>query len=217
MINTYFIDTNVGIAYTYFPDKYHPSVKEIIDNTEKTLIWSSFTKYEFEMKFNEINGDIDDFFQEMYLVLIRNNVYSYDFFEKMVLRNTSDIGIDGHKKMKILELIWNNDKFNSSFPQSLFSLIEELLACFSNEKNNFCDKMELFDCGKKNYENFQEILNELKGIGVHKPDYIIVIDANVFSLTNPIIFLTCDERLYSKISDNDFLNIQGFKLIEYAN
>ena len=51
MCDKYFIDTNVGIAYTFFPDKFYPSVKEKIDNTEKALVWSSFTKYEFGQKF----------------------------------------------------------------------------------------------------------------------------------------------------------------------
>ena len=63
----------------------------MIDNTEKTLIRSSFTKYEFEKKYWEINDNIDDYFQERYIVLINNDAYSYDFFEKIVLRNTKNI------------------------------------------------------------------------------------------------------------------------------
>ena len=66
----------------------------MIDNTEKTLIWSSFTKYEFEKKYWEINDNIDDYFQERYIVLINNDAYSYDFFEKIVLRNTKNIKIN---------------------------------------------------------------------------------------------------------------------------
>lgn len=53
MIDNYFTDTNVAIAYTYYPDKFHPSVKDIIDKTEKTLFFSSFTKYEFEKKYGK--------------------------------------------------------------------------------------------------------------------------------------------------------------------
>ena len=217
MINTYFTDTNVGIAYTYYPDKYHPSVKEIIDNTQKTLIWSTFTKQEFEKKYDEINQCIDDFFQEIYLILVNKEVYSYDFFERSVLKSTSDIELDKHKKVKILELIWNNDKFNSSFPQSIFKFTDELLSCFKHEKDNFTDKMKLFDCGKDNYKNHIALLKKLKKIGVHKPDYIIVIDADVCSFSEDIIFLTCDGKLHSKIIGCDFLNIQDYQLIEHAN
>ena len=151
MINTYFTDTNVGIAYTYYPDKYHPSVKEIIDNTEKTLIWSTFTKHEFENKYDEINECIDDFFQEIYLILVNKDVYSYDFFERSVLKSTADIELDKHKKVKILEFIWNNNKFNSSLPQSIFTFTDELLSCFKHEKDIFTDNMKLFDCGKDNF------------------------------------------------------------------
>lgn len=100
MINAYFTDTNVGIAYTYYPDKYHPSVKEIIDNTQKSLIWSTFTKQEFEKKYDEINESVDDFFQEIYLILVNKDVYSYDFFERSVLKSTADIEMDKHKKSK---------------------------------------------------------------------------------------------------------------------
>ena len=217
MINTYFTDTNVGIAYTYYPDKYHPSVKEIIDNTEKTLIWSSFTKHEFEETYDEINEYIDDFFQEIYIILINNEVYSYDFFERTVLKRTKDIEIDNHKKVKLLELLWNNNKFNSTSPQSVSKLTDELLACFKHEKDNFTTKMKLFNCGKNNYKNHPDILKKLKKIGVHKPDYIIVIDANVLSSIQEIILLTCDEELYSKIIGAGFLNIQDYKLIKSAN
>ena len=175
MIYKYFTDTNVGIAYTFYPDKFYPSVKDKIDNTKKTLVWSSFSEYEFRKKYDEITEYIDDFFVEIQSVLINNEVYSYDFFEESVLRNTMDIEIDTHKKIKLLELIWNNDKFNSMFPQSLSTLSDELLACFNEQKNIFLDKIELFPCDMENYKNFPEILDKLKNhVRVHYPDYIIV-------------------------------------------
>ena len=86
------------------------------------------------------------------------------------------------------------------------------------KKNIFVAKMELFNCNMDNYKNFPDILDKLKNqIEVHKPDYIIVIDANVFSMDNSIIFLTCDEKLFLKINNADFLNIQGYELIKEAN
>lgn len=155
------------------------------------------------------------FFVEIQNALSNNEVFSYDFFEKNVLRNTRDIKIDKHKKIKILEFIWNSDKFNSWLPQSLSGLTCELMSCFSREKNIFVSKMELFDCGRDNYKNFSDVLDKLKNqINVHKPDYIIVIDADVFSAVESIIFLTCDEELFLKINNADFLNIQGYELIE---
>ena len=218
MCDRYFTDTNVGIAYTFYPDKFHPSVKQKIDNTEKALVWSSFTEYEFRKKFQEINDNIDDFFAEIQNVLANNEVYSYDFFKKNVLRNTQDIEIDDNKKIELLKFIWNSDKFNSMFPQSLSKLTCELMSCFNQEKNIFVGKMELFDCGRNNYKNFPDVLDKLKNqIDVHKPDYIIVIDANVFSANEPIIFLTCDEELFLKINNAGFLNIQGYELIKKAN
>ena len=147
-----------------------------------------------------------------------NEVYSYDFFEKSVLRNTTDIEIDDYKKIKLLKFIWNSDKFNSMFPQSLSKLTCELMSCFNQEKNIFVGKMELFDCGRYNYKNFPDVLDKLKNqLDVHKPDYIIVIDADVFSANEPIIFLTCDEELFLKINNAGFLNIQGYELIKKAN
>lgn len=218
MCDKYFTDTNVGIAYAFYPDKFHPSVKEKIDNTEKALVWSSFTKYEFGQKFQEINDNIDDFFVEIQKILANNEVFSYDFFERNVLRNTQDIEIDDYKKIKLLKFIWNSDKFNSMFPQSLSKLTCELMSCFNQEKNIFVGKMELFDCGRDNYKNFPDVLDKLKNqIDVHKPDYIIVIDANVFSANESIIFLTCDKDLFLKINTAGFLNIQGYELIEEAN
>ena len=214
----YITDTNLGIAYTFYPDKFHLSIKEKIDNTEKALVWSSFTEYEFEQKFQEINDGIDDFFVEIQNVLSNSEVYSYDFFQKNVLRNTQDIEIDDHKKIKLLQFIWNSDKFNSMFPQSISRLNCELMSCFNQEKNTFVSKMDLFDCGMNNYKNFQDVLDKLKNQNdVHKPDYIIVIDANVFSANEPIIFLTCDKDLFLKINNANFLNIQGYELIEEAN
>lgn len=208
----------MGIAYTFYPDKFHPSVKEKVDDTQKALIWSSFTEYEFRRKFQEIHDNIDDFFVEIQNVLANKEVYSYDFFEKNVLRNTQDIEIDDYKKIKLLKFIWSNDKFNSMFPQSLSKLACELLSCFNQEKNIFTGKMELFDCGRNNYKNFPDVLDKLKNqIDVHKPDYIIVIDAEVLSADEPIIFLTCDEELFLKISNAGFLNIQGYELIKEAN
>ena len=218
MINKYFTDTNVGIAYTYYPDKFHPSVKEKIDNTEKILVWSSFTEYEFKKKYRKINEDIDDFFIEIQKVLINKEVYSYDYFENLVMRNSKDIEIDDYKKIKLLELVW--DKLNLITPQSFSRLNNELLSSFNEEKNMFLDKINLFDCGRDNYKNSPEILNKLKReVKVHYPDYIIVIDAHVLSLKDQIIFLTCDEKLYSKISAKNinFLNIQDYELIKEAN
>ena len=214
MWEKYFTDTNVGIAYTFYPNKFHPSVKQKIDNTEKALVWSSFTEY----KFRKINDNIDDFFAEIQNVLANNETYSYDFFEKSVLRNTFDIEIDNHKKIKLLNFIWNSDKFNSMFPQSLSKFTCELMSCFNHEKNIFVGKMELFDCSRDNYKNFPDVLDKLKNqLDVHKPDYIIVIDADVFSVNEPTIFLTCDEELFLKINNAGFLNIQGYELIKKAN
>lgn len=104
------------------------------------------------------------------------------------------------------------------FPQSISRLTCELLSCFYQEKNTFVSKMELFDCGRDNYKNFPNVLNKLKNQNdVHKPDYIIVIDANVFSANESVIFLTCDKELFLKINNASFLNIQGYELIEEAN
>lgn len=127
--------------------------------------------------------------------------------------NTKHIELDNYKKIKILELIWNSEKFNSFNPESLVILIDELFVCFKQQKDYFLTKIEMFDCGNDNYKNYPDILTKLKESGVHKPDYIIVIDANVFSSKKHIIFLTCDEKLYSKINNCDFLNIQGYELI----
>ena len=41
----------------------------------------------------------NDFFAEIQNVLANNEVYSYDFFKKNVLRNTQDIEIDDNKKI----------------------------------------------------------------------------------------------------------------------
>lgn len=127
MIDNYFTDTNIWIAYTFYPDKFHPSVKELIDGTNKNLIWSSFTKHEFKKKYCEINEKFDDFFQEIYILLINKEIYSYDFFEKTVLRNTVNIELDDYKKRKLLEMVWNNEKFNSFNLQSLLLVLDDLL------------------------------------------------------------------------------------------
>lgn len=120
--------------------------------------------------------------------------------------------------------VWNNkflffdiEKFNSTSPQSVLKLTDDLLDCFNEEKNKFVAKVELFDCGNDNYENSPEILKKLKEIKVHRPDYIIIIDANDYSLDNPITFLTCDDKLYLKIVNAKFLNIQNYELIKLAN
>lgn len=125
--------------------------------------------------------------------------------------------IDEHKKLELLKWIWSNDKFNSMFPNLLSVLTNELLVCFNKQKNIFVNKIELFDCGKDNYKNFPNILDKLKKFRVHFPDYIIVIDANTFSLNESIIFLTSDEKLFIKINSTDFLNIQGYELIKEIN
>ena len=63
-IKNYFTDTNIGIAYTFYPDKFHPPVKELIDGTKKNLIWSSFTKHEFKKKYCDINDNMMIFFKK---------------------------------------------------------------------------------------------------------------------------------------------------------
>ena len=53
MYDKYFTDTNVGNAYTFYPDKFHPSVKEKIDNPEKAWFGNPLQNTNSEKNFRK--------------------------------------------------------------------------------------------------------------------------------------------------------------------
>ena len=102
----YFIDTNIGIGYSIFPDKFHNPCKDFITDTLEDIYWSNGIYKEFNDKFCELLENIEDF-----LDVIAHNLnnrsfsfYNKDSFASFILEKTTNIKLDNIKKSKLIDV-----------------------------------------------------------------------------------------------------------------
>ena len=80
----YFIDTNVAIAFTFFPDKYHNSSKDFIKNAVEDIYWSNNVLSEYDEVYDDISNSIKTFLNEIVFCLEN---YDYLFFNLELFEN----------------------------------------------------------------------------------------------------------------------------------
>ncbi|ADC47367.1 hypothetical protein mru_1517 [Methanobrevibacter ruminantium M1] len=87
-----FIDTNIAIAYTFFPDKYFKTVDDFIVNSTEFYCSNNVCE-EYKRKYKSIFTSFEYFFDEIILALENNNRIFLNkcSFEQFVLSQTSDI------------------------------------------------------------------------------------------------------------------------------
>ena len=216
----YFIDTNVAIAYSFFLDKHHISASNFFSETNDDIYWSNNVFREYEDIYYEIFEAIEFFFDKVFLELLSSdevflNKYS---FEKFVLINTkqSDLSID--KKLKLIDIFWEEilsgifqEKMN--FIKYFENFSNEISFEFIRNKNYLLEKINLYDCGLDNYKKYVDLLKLLLKSHVHKPDYKIILDAHDFARDTLAVFVTFDKKLFNAVKGIDKLNIDGYRLL----
>ena len=216
----YFIDTNIAIAFSFYPDKHHSSSREFIINTVEDIYWSNNVLSEYEKKYDDISNPIKTFLNEIILSLENYNglFFNQDSFEKFVLRNTDYIDLDVIKKKRLINIFWENIilgffKEKEEFFVLFKEYALEVPAVFENNKIFLKDNVRLFDCGKENYKKYSGLLNSLIEIGVHNPDYKIILDAHDFAKENFTVFVSTDKKFLSRVMNFNGLNINEYKLL----
>lgn len=218
----YFIDTNIAIGYSLKCDKWHEYANKFIQDNESqnTIIWSDTVEEEFENKFEEIFEFLKIFMNNM-IELIENQeelFINYYSFEKYILKGSKNCKLDLTKKIKIIEFFW--EKYNGIFDnisEMKLNIIEFNINYFSKyalRKNHLKSIITPYHCGLNNYLNYKNEVKKLKSIGIHKPDYKIVVDCNdyVKNIDSNVIFVTTDKHLYNLLIETTFLDIKEYLL-----
>lgn len=214
-----FIDTNIAIAYTFFPDKYFKTVDDFIVNSTE-LYCSNNVCEEYKRKYKSIFTSFEYFFDEIILALENNNrifLNKYSF-EQFVLSQTSDINLDMDKKINLINFFWEEILFG------LFKEKSEFLSCFvkcSNEvpskfeinKDYLLNKLQLYNCGLNNFRKYCDLWHSLENLGIHEEDRKIILDAHDFAKDQFTIFVTVDEEFYNAVKSFSKLNIDKYKLL----
>lgn len=217
MIN--FIDTNIALGYSLKCDKWHDVSQEFISKNQD-IYWSDCVKKEFNIKFRKIITMIIIFLQRINIIL-KNNItefINYSDFEKFILNNTKHCKLDLTKKIKVIEYFWNENNISANDSTNFISIkFNNFLIRYAHIKKSLKKEFEslvhLYNCGMRNYLNYPIIIDKLKELGVHKPDYIIVIDAHDFAISQDVCFNTTDEELYNLAGSCELLKINEFKLL----
>ena len=122
------------------------------------------------------------------------------------------------KKKKLIYVFWKKIilgifKEKTEFYQSFKKYSLEVPKCFEKNRNFLNNTILLFDCGEENYKNYVGLLNSLKEMGVHNPDYKIILDAHDFARDRFAVFVSSDKKLLDKVMDFNGLNINEYGLL----
>ena len=217
----YFIDTNIAIAFTFFPDKFHNPSKDFIINTVEDIYWSNNVQLEYDKKYDAISNKIKTFLNEIVVDLEDfNGVFlNLNSFEDFVLKNTMYIDLDIVKKRKLILIFWEKIilgyfKENKEFYHLFQRYSTEVPKCFNDNHTFLRNSLILFDCGEENYKKYSTLQNYLKIIGVHKPDYKIILDAHDFAQDRLTVFVSADEKFLNKVKNLQDLNVDEYMLLK---
>ena len=125
------------------------------------------------------------------LSMNKKSFVNYYSFEKFILNNTKECLLDKTKKIKVIEFFWETKEiiFNDTSIDILLKFDSFLIKYLNNQdsnKNELENKINLYNCGIKNYLKYGIYLEKLKNRGVHKTDCKVVLDAHEFGLKNNI-------------------------------
>ena len=221
----YFIDTNIGIGYSIFPDKHHSKSKSFVNDNLKSLYWSTGVVKELNDKMHDITTNIQNFLLSI-VFNVRNRKSDFlnkDEFASFVLKVTKNIDLDIDKKNSLIECFWEKVLGGFSiniaqFPNLLNNFSIYVFNLFDSNRKYLIHEVNYYNCGLNNYKKYNSLSTTLKNIGVHDPDYKFVLDAHDLAKnnSNDVIFTTCDTKMVNAIIDNNILkqlNISNFKVL----
>ena len=219
----YFIDTNIGIGYSIFPDKFHNPCKDFINESSNDIYWSNGVYEEFDRKFCELLSIIENFLDIISHAL--NNRQSFfpnkDSFASFVLAKTKKVDIDDEKKFKLIDVFWEmcNDGFSNDicvFQDKFEGFSLYVPSLFYERKNLLIEKLICHNCGLDNYKKYAELKELLKNNNVHFPDYKFILDAHDLGNDFEVFFVTNDKKMINAIVKNNLLDklfIENFKVL----
>ena len=217
---TYFIDTNVAIAFSVFPDKFHDSANDFILNTSDEMYWSRNNLIEYNFVFRDLIDAVDDFFDLIIenLIMDEKVFLNKESFENYVFNKTKSIGLDDYKKIKFIDIFWEKVILGYIFEKEKFFEIFKEYALevpniFENNKHIIKHKIKLYDISEFNFKKYCNLFNSLEKCGIHKSDNKILLDAHDFGKNRFTIFVTYDEKMLNAINGCTELNINEYKLL----
>lgn len=218
---SFFVDTNMPIAYTVIHDKFHENAASFINSHEEdSIFWSTLVKNEYGDKLEDIIDDMTNFLEscEDLLNINQKDFMNYYDFEKYILKRTKDCRLDYTKKQKILEHFWKKYDFFEGISRIISSKFSVFINHFEQIYYARDSKLEkiliLHDCGINNYLKYFNYAKQLYEWGVHKPDCKIIADAHDCGKTHDnLIFVSADKKMIEIITSHNtsFLNIAEFK------
>lgn len=219
----YFLDTNVELGYVFCTDPWNSSAVSVFDSKDK-LHYSRNVDNEFQKNFAKFLKE-----QKQFIFSIADEL-KYLGLEKINYKEFKSIGISIHlvndfaenKKescLKRLGDIFNKNKSDTLKVKNLVRNIKAFGSNFErlifNRRRDFEEKVIL--CLDR-IENYPEIFDELKDLGIHDEDNHIILDAHDLACKESLTlnFVTSDNNVFklpqqvSTLNINEFLHLNDF-------
>lgn len=219
----YFLDTNVKLGYVFCTDPWNTPAVTVFDSKDK-LHYSQKVNMEFQKKFNLFLKEQKQFFYKISNELddLGIRAIKYNVFESIGLSVELIYDFENNKKKSCLKKIWNiinKNNHDEILVKTLVISIRTFARNFEkvtfNRKNNFEKKVVM--CSDRD-ENYTNIFNKLKDVGIHDEDNVIILDAHDLACKNGLFlnFVTSDNDVYdlspkvSELNINEFLHLKNF-------
>lgn len=204
------LDTCVCIGFTFYPDKHYPPANNFISTTQQKLYWTTKVRSEYTRKYSKINRSITYFSNTVIGILRKKDgryFDSYYDFEKLILNNTRHINLDNHKKIRIIEYLWN--KINNVIDFKVIkTILTNALGTFNKRQALLIGKLKYHHCDSKIHKQYWHIGQKFIGNGGHPNDDIVVVEAHHLGLTENLNLITFDEDMYEACSKINELSVK---------
>ena len=204
------LDTCVCIGFTFYPDKFYPPANKFISTTQQKLYWTTKVRSEYFRKYSKMNRSITSFSNTVTEILRRKDgkyVDSYYDFEKLILNNTRHINLDNHKKIRIIEYLWNKIKNIIDF-KVIKTILINALVTFNKRHSLLTGKLKYHYCDDKIHKQYQYTGQKFIKNGDHPHDDIVVVEAHHLGLIENLNLITFDEDMYESCSKIEELSIK---------
>lgn len=220
----YFLDTNVELGYVFCTDPWNPPATTVFDSNDR-LHYSRNVDKEFQYNFSKFLKEQKQFFFRVCDELEDLNLkkVNYNEFNSIGISVNLINDFAENKKESCLKKLWNISNKNNDYEIKVNILVRKIRIFARNFERFLFDRKNKFElkvilCLER-VENYSEIFGELKNLGIHDEDNVIILDAHDLACRSSLClnFVTSDGDVYdlppqvSALNINEFLHLKDFK------
>ena len=218
----YFLDTNVELGYVFCTDPWNTPAIIVFDSNDK-LHYSDNVDKEFQKNLSIFLRQQRDFFysvaEELGYLGLRN--IGYNEFNSIGL-SVEFNDFAENKKESCLKLLWDIANKKKKDKIEVKGLVRKIMRFHRNFEHFLLKRKTAFErkvMFHKRDDDYIEIFEELKNLGIHEEDNNIILDAHDLATTQSLNldFVTSDNAVHklpqqvSKLNINEFLHLRDFK------